>query len=388
VLALLLVLAGCFAGPAMPASFGAGGPTQSPPPPKAGECKKCHGTGRLPCPQHPKAECELEDKVMFCTVVADCPVCGGAGFVPCETCKQEAAMQALEKKRELVQQRRPILKPIDDRMGRTLRKVETDHFVFMWDMEKFKIEKRFVEPHEAMHIYVERMEKMYADYCARLGVTDKEFAKKCWIFVWWRDEDHQDGSVKFCEQAAKGGVKLMGPEARYSVCGNKQHFNNDEQLHRNIVHCVTHLLLAHMKPPQWIGNIKGGWADEGLAHWFEDRYWGICDNYCYQEQNSNIDFKAGKFRLAVRKMVNEGTAPPIAEVFNQNIDTLTLPMNAACFSYVDYLMFRDGTKFKDLVTKLKTKVSSRDALQQVYGMAPMDFEAQWKAWVLATYPTR
>jgi len=387
VLALILCL-----GTLLPATPAAAAPflstPQQAPPMKAGECKKCHGAGRLPCPEHPKNECEFEDKVLFCSIVADCPVCGGAGFVWCETCKKEEAKQALDARRATIQARRPILKPIDDRMGRPLRKVETAHMVMMWDIDKFKIEKRWVDAHEALHVYAERMEKLYADYCARLTVEDKAFEKKCWIFVWWREEDHREGSVKFCEQSAPGGVKLMGPEARYSVCGNKQHFITDEQLYRNIVHCVTHLLLAHMKPQQWIGNIKGGWVDEGLAHWFEDRYWGICDTYCYQEQNANLDFKSGKFKLAVRKMVNDGTAPPIADVFQQNIDTLTLPMNAACFSYVDYLLSRDGPKFKELVTKIKTKVPSRDALQQVYGMSPMDFEAQWKAWVLATYPTR
>ena len=385
---LALILCLLVVSPASSAAAPLASSAQAAPPMKAGECKKCHGAGRLPCPEHPKNECEFEDKVLFCSIVADCPVCGGAGFVWCETCKKEEAKQALDARRATIQARRPILKPIDDRMGRPLRKVETAHMVMMWDIDKFKIEKRWVDAHEALHVYAERMEKLYADYCARLSVEDKAFEKKCWIFVWWRDEDHRDGAVKFCEQSAPGGVKLMGPEARYSVCGNKQHFITDEQLYRNIVHCVTHLLLAHMKPQQWIGNIKGGWADEGLAHWFEDRYWGVCDVYCYQEQNSNIDFKAGKFRLAVRRMVTEGTSPPIAEVFQQNIDTLTLPMNAACFSYVDFLMYRDGPKFKELITKLKTKVPSRDALQQVYGMSPMDLEAQWKAWVLATYPTR
>jgi hypothetical protein len=74
----------------------------------------------------------------------------------------------------------------------------------------------------------------------------------------------------------------------------------------------------------------------------------ILDTYCYQEQNSNIDFKAGKFRLAVRKMITEGHTPPIADVFQQNVDTLTLPMNAAAFSYVDYLIFKDGAKFKEI----------------------------------------
>ena len=385
---LALLLAGSLAVSTAPGAGASPDPAQTAPPVKAGQCRKCKATGRLPCPEHPKAECEFEDRVLFCTVVADCAVCGGAGFVLCPECKKEETAKALEARRARIQERRPILKPIDDRMGRPLRKVETDHFVVTWEMERFKIEKRWVEPHEGMHIYADRMEKLYADYCARLAVEDKAFEKKSWLFVWWHDEDHKEGSVKFCEQAARGGVKLMGPETRYSVCGNKQHFDNDEQLHRNIVHCVTHLLLAHMKPQQWIGNLKGGWADEGLAHWFEDRYWGICDVYCYQEQNSNIDFKAGKFKLAVRKMVTEGETPPIAEVFQQNIDTLTLPMNAACFSYVDFLMYRDGPKFKDLITKLKAKVPSRDALQQVYGMSPMDLEAQWKAWVLATYPTR
>jgi hypothetical protein len=180
----------------------------------------------------------------------------------------------------------------------------------------------------------------------------------------------------------------MGAEARYSVCGNKQNFQNDEALWRNLVHCGTHILLANQTPPQWIGNIKGGWADEGLAHWFEDRYWGICDTYCYQEQNTNVDFKSGKYRLAMRKMIVEGHVPPIADVFQQNVDTLTLPMNVACFSYVDYLLFRDGAKFKELVKLLKVKKPTREALQEVYGVSPIEFETQWKAWVLETYPTR
>jgi len=363
-------------------------PGQGGAPPRIGECKKCHGAGRVPCSEHPRAECELEDKVLFCSVVADCPVCGGAGFVPCDVCRDEAARQKLEEKRAKVQERRPILKPIDDKMGRPLRKAETEHYVFVWEMDKVKVDKRWIDAHEALHLYCDRMEKFHADYCARLSVEDKEFSNKSWIFVWYHPEDHQDGAMKFCAQAARGGVKLMGPNPRYSVCGNKQNFQNDEQLYRDIVHCATHLLMSNQDPPQWIGNIKAGWVDEGLAHWFEDRYWGICDVYCYQEQNTNVDFKAGKFRLAVRKMVTEKTTPSIAEVLQQNVDTLTLPMNAAAFSYVDYLMFKDGAKFKELVKKLKAKIPSRDALQQVYSMSPLDLETQWKAWVLETYPTR
>jgi hypothetical protein len=33
-------------------------------------------------------------------------------------------------------------------------------------------------------------------------------------------------------------------------------------------------------------------------------------------------------------------------------------------------------------------VPTRDALKKVYGMGTMEFESLWKAWVLATYPTK
>ncbi len=355
---------------------------------KAHECVKCHGAGRLPCPEHPRAECELEDRVLYCSVVADCATCGGAGFLPCEECRNEDVRKALEERRARIQTRKAALKNIDDTMGHPLRKAETSHYVFVWEMDKVKVDKRWLGAHEALHLYAERMERFFADYCARLSVEEKDFSNKSWIFVWYLPEDHQQGALRFCSQTAKGGVKLMGPNPRYSVCGNKQNFQSDEQLYRNIVHCATHLLLSNQAPPAWIGNLKAGWADEGLAHWFEDRNWGICDTYCYQEANTNVDFKSGKFRLATRKMLTEGHAPPIAEVFQQNVDTLTLPMNAAAFSYVDYLLFKDSPKFKELVKKLKAKVPSREALQQVYGISPLELETQWKAWVLETYPTR
>jgi len=180
----------------------------------------------------------------------------------------------------------------------------------------------------------------------------------------------------------------MGNTPSYSVCGNKQFFQSDEELHRNLVHSVTHLILSAQKPVAWIGNIKAGWLDEGLAHYFEDRYWGICDTYCYQEADTNVDFKGGRFRVAVRKMVDLGDFPPTAEVFQQNTDSLTLPMHATSFSYVEFLLEKDAARFNALVVKLKAKVPTREALREIYGWSVLDFEAAWKLWVVQTYPLK
>ena len=352
-------------------------------------CTRCDATGKLCCEKHEDPQCAGEGEVLYCSVIAGCAECGGSGFVPCGACVNPEARKWLEERRASVPQRAAALKPIDDTMGRPLRKAETAHFVFVWEMEDIKVEKRRVEPHEALHLYSRRMESLFADYCKTLAIQDTEFREKTWVFVWYLEGDHIEGSRKFCEMSpTKGGVKLMGIHSRYSILGNRNEFRTDEQLHRNIVHHVSHLLLSAQRPTAWIGNMKGGWLDEGLAHWFEDRVSGICDNYCMQEDNPNVSFEKGKYRLGIRKLVAKGDLPAIAEITSRNVDTLTVEMNAIVFSYVDYLIPLGGEKLDALVKKLKNKVLAGEAVREVYGMNLLELEEKWKAWVLETYPTR
>jgi len=375
----LLLALGCALGSA-PAQEKQGG----------GICTKCKNVGRLWCSEHDKnveeREYVDEDELQYCSVIADCAVCGGTGWVLCPQCKPPEVAQALEKKRALVEKKRIVLKSLDDKMKRPLRKSESEHFQLVWEMEKQKVDKKFISPHQGLHLYSHRLEQMYTDYQATLGCKDKDFAQKQRVLVWYLPSDQEFGATTFCGQTGRGGVRLMGHDGTYSVCGNKQNFQNDQRLHRNIVHNVSHLLLAAQQPEAWIGNQKYGWLDEGLGHWWEDRYWNLCDTYCFQEQNTNTDFKSGHYKLAVRKLIAASEAPPAAEIFQQTSDSLTLPQGAVSMSYVDFLIFKDPTKLLELAKKMKAKVVGRDALQQVYGMNLLDFEAQWKAWVLATYP--
>jgi len=368
---------------ALPALAPQGDPLKAPM-----KCLKCRDAGRRPCSEHPENECEWELDVLYCSEIAGCAVCFGVGWVDCKDCEDPVAEKWLADRKAKVASRKTALEYIDKAMKREVRKGESAHMVVVWEMEEMKVEKRRLSRHELLHLYLKRLETLFLDFQSRLQVTEKHFAGKPNIYVWYLPEDHNQCGLALCEQNAKGGVKLLGGSPRYTICGNKQNFKDDDALHRNIVHSTTHLLLSCVSQPGWMGNIKGGWMDEGLAHWFEDRYWGICDNYCYQEQNSNVDFKGGKFRLAVRKMVAEGKFPSAPEVFQQNVDTLTLPMHAVAMSYVDYLINQDGAKFYELSKKLKAKVPTGDALKEIYGMRPLEFEAVWKSFVLSTYPTR
>jgi hypothetical protein len=351
-------------------------------------CVPCKNEGRLPCSKHDKGEMPLEDSVLFCSHVAECAECGGAGWLDCTDCENPRWDGVLEKKRDRSKACKGASDEIDGQMKRKVAKVVTDHFVLVWEVESLKVDKREVKQHELMHLYAERLETLFKDYCDSFGTTSAGFKSRGRVFVWGNQRDQEQGSSHFVGQTSARGTKLMGGTIAFSMCGSKQFVKDDPTLHRTLVHNVVHLLLSHQEPSQWVGNIKGGWVDEGVAHWFEERYFGLCDNYCYEEQNSNVDFKGGKWKPVVRKMVAAGEVAPAAEVMQLNTDGLKLAMHAQSFSYCDYLFALDARKFHQLCRELRKKVAARDAFQKVYGINLLQFDEQWRAWVLATYPVR
>ncbi|HIL52791.1 MAG TPA: hypothetical protein EYG30_11135 [Planctomycetes bacterium] len=357
-------------------------------------CTKCKHQGRLVCKQHDSDEAQLEDQVLYCSLVASCADCQGAGFVDCPRCQNEPVQEALRLRREASARSAKHIGWVDEiwNKGRSspdvLRKVETEHFILVWEMEGIKIGRKRKNEHETMHIYAERLEQLFGDFVETFGARAGEWRKKSLVLVWYLPSDQMDGSLRFCSNASRTGVKLLGATPRFSVCASKQNFRGDEDLHRSLMHNVTHLLLSHQTPSLWIGDKKYGWADEGLAHWFEYRYFEKCTNYCYTEQNSRVDFRGGRYRVAVRKMVARGKQPGVGEVFSRTTDELTLAEHAVSFSYVDYLLHLDGKKFNALMKRLRSKEVTRDALKRIYGTSPLKFEEDWKAWVLETYPTR
>jgi len=55
---------------------------------------------------------------------------------------------------------------------------------------------------------------------------------------------------------------------------------------------------------------------------------------------------------------------------------------------VDYLIALDGAKTSLLFRRLRGRTPTRDALREVFGWSPLEFEREWMAWVLENYPTR
>jgi len=351
-------------------------------------CKPCESTGMQVCKEHKRDECLLEDGLVYCTEFDECAVCSGTGWVDCVKCESQAGANELARRISDRARRAERHAWIHEGMGRKLRFAETEHFRLVWELDSLKVNKKRLNGHHLMHLYADRLEQLWKDYADLTGATSRNFKEKSLVLVWWLPNDQKKSSRTFCTNESTSGAKLLGATPRFSICGNKQFARNDEALYRTVVHNVTHLLMSHHTPSFWIGNVKGGWADAGLAHWFEDKYSGRCTNYCYQEQNSQVDFKGGKYKPAIRKMVATDKVPTAAVVFKKNTDTLTPAEHAVSFSYVDYLVTLDGKKFASVVRMLKQRKPTRDALKEIYELNIIEFEARWKAWVLETYPKR
>ena len=137
-----------------------------------------------------------------------------------------------------------------------------------------------------------------------------------------------------------------------------------------------------------MGNVRGGWADAGLAHWFEDRYFEVCDNYCYQESDTAGGVKGGNWKPAVHKLVLKEKAPSLSGLFQENTETLTPDQHMVAFSLMDYLIAQDAKQVNKLLTRLRNKVTTRDALDEVYGTNALRLEQAWQDWVRETYPAR
>lgn len=354
------------------------------------KCLECKTVGFLECPDklHKKLELEHEHEVAFCSELQGCETCTGLGRIDCPDCERPDVDALLAKERAALPDLVGLWKGYNKEMEFELHMVITEHFELVFELESLKVGKKRLKRHDLIHLYAQRMETLYADYLATMHASPKDFTQRLRVLVWQLDSDQKRGSLVFCRASAGAGVRLLGVDPSYSMCANKRYHNGDESIHRNLVHSVTHLLLSAQKPIAWIGNKKKGWADAGLAHYFEDKYFEICDNYCYQEQNTNQDFKGGKWKPAVRKLVNADEQPGVGTVFSRNTDNLQLDEHAVAFSYVDFLLAKDAPKFNQMMIELRKGKETRDALMEIFGLTPIGFEVEWKQWVKDTYPLR
>ena len=356
-------------------------------------CRVCSKLGTLPCKKHDKNGPDRPGGIVqWCSEVVTCKVCAGAMGVDCKSCQNEAAEQELTQRKQLakdwLEKRR---KDVDAVAGtEPFLHLATTHFDLACTLRPITIDRQRFDTHARMHLYGERLEALRSLFLQVLELPDGDLPDRMQVFAFDEQRDHAaiGPRVTGMGNGNSVGLKLMGPEYAYSMWQDRRTLPDDEAVHRNIVHNTTHLLLSQMPPVMWLGNRQHGWVDEGVANWFEDKIGGKCTNYCYEEVLivSGAGFKGGKWRPAVRKLVDEGKVPTFAALSGLNTDQLTYEQHAFAFAYVDWLITAyGGAKFRDFVRLIKKEQPTRDAMTTVYGLNMLTIDSAFATWVQANY---
>ena len=403
------------AAPPVVAPGGAGGAPATPQPlPGEPRCGFCKTTGRVPFDADPEFVLEQDHgdtwTTQFCSVALDSPNMG-LPWQPCPRCKTPS-LHAIAQKEwddhraagdDWLKERRKVdkLAAVDE----PLVQVQTTHFLIIWNIPRISTaDKKNYDAHAAAHLYARRMEAFYARFQTMFGITDADNMKNVHtIMVFEKPEQQAAAAPAYTGLDGFPTVKRSGGsnhESTVVTWWDKSEFPKEVDMWRHQIHNIVHQLTAvyynfkWFKPgeiglsPPWL-NDKYGWIDEGLAHWFEIDFDKVARTYCIREANVDSRWGGSDWRKNIFKAVSDGDIPPFAEIILKASPALSAKENQFCWSWVDYLLKLDPLAMGKAIKLCKQKVQTRDILKECWNIQLIDFESQWKEWVLETYaPTR
>lgn len=394
--AICLTAIGILIASLAPASF-----AQEPAPVAPPTCRKCESTGVLACKDHRGPLLELEHGVAACSVAIACRRCAGVLEIDCPACDRPDVAERLTARREelaawLAERRAHV-----DRFCKAddIEHLRTEHVDLTFSFGGATVDKRKLDQHERMHLYGERIEAVRRRFMAVLELSDADFPEigpdsspRLDVNMFGDLRDMREMSPRLTGIGAMGNnIKLTGGIPVWCVVDDPRGMKNDIDVHRVVVHNVTHLLLSNMLPARELGPTGEGWLDEGIAHWFEMEVDGRCSTYCVEEAvlMPGTNWKNGSYRVGIRQLADAGALLSFVEVYQKNSDDLDLPENAHAYAWVDYLMTtQGGPKLAEFARRLKRREPQRDAMKDLFGFGPLEMDAGFSDWVKLTYPPK
>jgi hypothetical protein len=283
---------------------------------------------------------------------------------------------------------------------------------------------KILDPWLRLHLYAHRAEKFYLKFQELLGVTDASFPGerpnnymgegpflgekgKFEVLITDRVDNHAYFVRTFYGAPQKYGKLHNFPELdtlclAFPTRGTPNLTGRDPQVHNSMVHLLTHLYFDAYRHYSY--DVLPAWK-EGLAHYLR---WNNDPEYPYfmlDEAAAEIDIHTDKWKVEARKLALAGEALPFSKMLTIHAyGDLDAKAHLSLFSKVDFLIegFPDGKeRFRKFMNLVKGRLNPdttgdgsdmtgcfRDAIQQAYGLNALNFDEQWKEWVLATYPAR
>jgi hypothetical protein len=353
-------------------------------------CNHCKGRGVLPCKHHKKDEIEEEQGTLRCSQTVACEHCRGTFLMKCPRCKNppEAGTAKAWEENEAWLAR---MREIDRFLGRKRRPIfhaESDHFILTYDIKTLPVGQKSVKTHDGLHLYLQRLEALYADVIKDLGAEDSDFLAKTHVMIWDRELDLVKTANKYCHQKSNTKSFHIGAKPVFTIYYNKGYLHEEFELHQAVVHNVVHCLLSNVWDGYWPGNVKGGWIDAGYAHHYELKYFGHLGgvrHYCYREGDTMTRFKYGKWEPSILTAVRNKETLSFLSIAGKNTDNLVPEEHMHAWSYVDFLIREHPDEFGEVCRLVKARKPIAEVMKGALGMSPFQFEEEWKEFVKANY---
>jgi hypothetical protein len=343
-------------------------------------CKSCRGAGFIAC----RVKHGCTEPALWCSEAADCERCAGTSRVDCAECQFPEVEAELARNRALGAE----LAPFDAAVGRGVRKAASANVRLAWDLDALKLGSKKVKAHELMHVYLERLERVRADYLALVRARESDLEKPLLVAVWQSPADQKKAGKALCDYESEVSTKRLGSECVYSLCYDPTRFPSDEALHRHLVHNAAHLVMNHERPSLMLADAGAGWADEGVAHALERRAFGTCTVFCTADIDEAASPGAGDWGGWIQKRTADEEPPKLEALLARDTKDLGIEEHAIAWSLVEFLLATDPAKLDLVLKRLRTRLPARDAIQESYGWTPKQLQQRWEEWARTAFRGR
>jgi hypothetical protein len=278
---------------------------------------------------------------------------------------------------------------------------------------------RKLDPWLQLHLAGQRCERLYADLQKLFGVTDADFPArgkgngegaylgmpdKFLVLLFQKKADLARYADRFCNMQQDVSLRYFHTQTNqllFGLAAEGLEGFNEAGLHAHMLYAVTHNLLNgyrgyYYQLPMWL--------DEGIAHWYSRQIDAETLNVQILDTEAVAEDKQANWPVKVRRRaVHDGLLFPFEKVAAwEKFDEMGYHAHSQAWSRIDYLMQLDQEKLGLLVTKLKSmgfapgegvghaqmRAQTERLLAELYELDGPTFDANWREWVLKTYPKR
>ncbi len=252
--------------------------------------------------------------------------------------------------------------------------VRTNNFFLHFDIPKVKVGQRIFKRKDAALLYSRRLEELLRDWEAIFG-EPYQYPQSGHFTVWMLAKERDSQRVR--ATLSSGGDKLFSSTDPHYIIGmDKKALNNDDALHANVYHHVSHLITQ-----QGFNYGKGepaGWFTAGVAHWLEIQKFGETRNFTSGEVATKKDrWQMGKWPKKVYAMARKGKAPKLTTFGNRSVKKLNPMLSAFSWSMVDFIIVTHPKKRHDFANDLAAGKSTPDTMRELLGWSLPRFHEEW-----------